>query len=96
MRHTLCLTDGTSRDEAVKSVEQKADGGSEQHRLLLGQYFLRIAETEEDGAGSAEQGVAWLIKAAKQGNAEAVAQLSTCLDTRQGRCILLFIPESLT
>ena len=76
----------------MQELQQAASNGKEDQQLLLGRYYLRLADLAEDddSAKHAKQGVDWLVKSSKQGNEEATSLLRECLENKQGKYLYFF------
>ena len=58
--------------------------GSAQHQLFLGRHYYNLSKAGQNPDENARVAVDWLVKASKQGDAEATALLKTCLQEDKG------------
>ena len=80
------LGDGID-ERQLKQWRIDADAGDEQAQLSLGQYYLKIAQLDEDPQANAKLGVSFLIKSSKQGSEDATELLMDCLGNELGQYI---------
>lgn len=71
----------------LKKWEELAAMGDEKSQVLLGEYYLKLADsgTDEDRQRYGKIGVSWLIEASKQGDDKADELLKKCLQTKTGK-----------
>lgn len=71
----------------LKKWEELAAKGDEKSQVLLGEYYLKLADsgTDEDRQRYGKIGVSWLIEASKQGDDKADELLKKCLQTKTGK-----------
>ncbi|XP_062568628.1 wolframin-like [Saccostrea cucullata] len=78
--------DSSGSVENIKKWEELASDGDEASQVLLGEHYLKLADSgsEEDRQKYGKIAVTWLIEASKQGNEKADELLNKCLQTKTG------------
>lgn len=71
----------------LKKWEEMAANGDEKSQVLLGEHYLKLADsrTDEDRQKYGKIAVTWLIEASKQGDDKADVLLKKCLQTKTGK-----------
>uniref|UniRef100_A0AAY4D490 Wolframin n=1 Tax=Denticeps clupeoides TaxID=299321 RepID=A0AAY4D490_9TELE len=70
--------------ETLQELEERARGGDGKAQTeVIGKYYLRLGEQEEEELNSVTA-VTWLLQAAKNGRRDAVKLLQHCLHERRG------------
>lgn len=71
----------------LKKWEEMAVNGDEKSQVLLGEHYLKLADsgTDEDRQKYGKIAVTWLIEASKQGDDRADELLKKCLQTKTGK-----------
>lgn len=73
-----------SAEETIAAWIQEADNGSDEHQAKLGAHFLSLADAGVDREENEAKAIQWLLRASRQGNTAATADLQKCIKTGTG------------